>query len=99
LLTRICASEETAARKARLADAGLAREQHQLAFASFGLLPSLQHQCQFMIPADHVGHGTGCAGFEPAFSEAFPDHPVSGRLTGNSLQILAAKMDNVEHIA
>src|ERR1700676_372945 len=52
-----------------------------------------------MLPADHIGHGTGCAGLEPAFYNALTDYPVSQGLSRNPLQILTAKVSNVEHVA
>src|SRR3984893_18214637 len=88
-----------AARKARLADAGLARQQHQWPFASLCLLPPSQQQCQSMIPADHIGQLTGCAGLEPTFHNALTDDAVGQRLSRNPLQILATKVSYVEHVA
>src|SRR5437868_142440 len=52
-----------------------------------------------MISADHTGHGTGCTGLEPAFHNTLTDYPVGRRLSGNPLQLLAAKVSNVEHVA
>jgi hypothetical protein len=40
------------AHEARLADAGLAREEHDLALALFGPLPALQQQRQLLLATD-----------------------------------------------
>ena len=51
---------------ARLADAGLAREQHDPALAALGLIPTAQQQLDLLLPADERGQRARAPRLEPA---------------------------------
>ncbi len=51
---------------ARLADAGLAREQHDLALAAPGLIPTAQQPVDLLLPADQRRKGAHAPRLEPA---------------------------------
>src|SRR4051812_42491863 len=52
--------------QARLADAGLAREQHDLALAVLRVLPPVEQQAQLVLAADQRRGGAGLPGVEAA---------------------------------
>ena len=54
-------------RKSRFADAGLAGEQHYLAFAGLCLRPASQQQFEFFFPPDKLGQAARVQCLEAAF--------------------------------
>ena len=81
----------------RLADAGLAREQHDLAGAGPGLAQTVAQQGALRRPADEVGE-PAARGLEPAFGygEAL-DHEGFDRL-GEALRRLATEVAQPEQV-
>ena len=59
--------------EARFADAGLAREQHDLAFACLCLVPAPQQQRQFLLAADQSCNVPPMQRLKTVFDRAFPD--------------------------
>ena len=58
--------------EARLADAGLARQQHHLALALLGSLPALEQQADLVLAADKRRQARSVQRLEPALGGAFP---------------------------
>ncbi len=65
---------EQGARDPRLADAGLADQQHALALAALGLAPALQQQRQLLVAADHRQESSTTPGLEAAAGGTFAQH-------------------------
>ena len=82
--------------KARLADAGLARQQHHLAVALLGPLPALEQKSDLMLAADQRRQARPMQRLEPAFGGAFPDHAPSLHRTGKALQSMQAEVGKIE---
>ena len=86
-------------REARLADARLARDQHHLALAPFGLAPAVEQPLEFRLAADERGQAGYPPGFEAArrcaLAEHLP-HPNPGRET---LQPALAEVAALEQAA
>ena len=58
----------------RLADAGLADQQHALTLAALGLAPALQQQRQLLVAADHRQESSTTPGLEAAAGSTFAQH-------------------------
>src|SRR5262245_53370983 len=72
----------------RLADACFAGEDNDLALAGLGPPPALQHQRQFMIPADERRHCPGSSSLEPALARPLAKDGEGWRLAGDALEFL-----------
>ena len=58
-------------RQSRFADAGLAGEQHDLAFAGLCLRPAPQQQFEFFFPPDKLGQPARVQSLEAAFTQSW----------------------------
>ncbi len=65
---------EQGARDPRLADAGLADQQHSLPLAGSGLAPAFQQQRQLLVTADHRQESSTTPGLEAAAGSTFAQH-------------------------
>ena len=73
--------------QARLADAGLAGQQHHAAFAVLDLLPSPQQQLHFLVAADQRGLGCRAEGLEAARDGALAQHAPSADRVLEALEL------------
>ena len=85
--------------EARLADAGLARQQHHLAVALLGSLPVLEQQADLMLATDKRRQACPVQRLEPALGGAFPDHAPRPHRNGKALQGLQAEFGELEQPA
>ena len=60
--------------EARLADAGLAAEQHDAAFASLRLAPAVQQQCEFVFATEQRCAAAGAQRLETTVDRALAQH-------------------------
>ena len=60
--------------EARLADAGLAAEQHDAAFASLRLAPAMQQQCEFVFATEQRCAAAGAQRLETTVDRALAQH-------------------------
>src|SRR6516225_8238990 len=66
---------------ARLADAGLARDQHDLAVPRLGARPAAQQQVDLLIAANQWAQRRSAQRLEPALDDALSQHlPAADRL-------------------
>ena len=86
-------------REPRLSDPSLAREQHHLAFAGFGLRPAAQQQFKLLVSPDERGKPGHVQRLEPALNRAPPDRRESLHRACNALQVLVPQILQFEQIA
>ena len=70
---------------ARLADAGLARDQHDLAVPRLGAGPAAQQQVDLLVAADQRTQRRSAQGFEPTRNDARTQHLPSGHRFDDAL--------------
>ena len=86
--------------EARLADARLAGEQHDLALAILGSLPAVGQEVDLLLAADNRREGRDAVhGLEAALGPARPEHPPSAERPGETLQGVAAEVGILEQTA
>ena len=68
----------------RLADPGLADQQHRLALAGRGLPPALEHQRQLLVAPDHGRRPARPPGLEAAVGGALAQRPGTPPRGGRS---------------
>ena len=68
----------------RFADAGLPRDQHDLAFACLRLVPAPQQERQFLLPADQSCDAPPMQRFKTVFGRAFSDDLPDGDRFGKA---------------
>jgi hypothetical protein len=83
----------------RLAEAGLARDQHDLAVAGLGARPAAQEQVDFLVAADQPGQCRSAQCLEPARDDARTQHLPSRHRPGDALHLDGAKIADLEEIA
>jgi hypothetical protein len=87
------------AHDAALADARLAGQQHDLAFAILRQVPALRQEAEFVLPADKLGQPAAVRRFEAAFGCRHPlDRPGLDRL-GQTLDLVPTECLEPEPIA
>ena len=86
-------------REPRLADTGLAREQHHLAFAGLCLRPAPQQQFEFFFTPDEVGQAVRVQRLEAAFRRTRPQRRPSPYRPGDALEVLGPEVLKLEQIA
>jgi len=85
--------------EARLADAGFARDQHDLAVAGLGARPAPQQQVDLLVAADERRQRRPAQSLEPALDGAFPKHvPTAHRFAARS-GFHCAEIAAVEQVA
>ena len=84
---------------ARLADAGFAGDQHDLAVARLGARPAAQQQIDLLVAADQRAQRRSAQRLEPAFDETLSQHlPTTHRL-GAAVGFDRAEIAAVEQVA
>ena len=78
--------------KPRLADAGFAGDQHHLAFALRGLLPTLHEHADLMFAPDKLAEALAVHRVEPAFRTLFAVHPPDSDRRFESFKGLLAEV-------
>ena len=78
-------------REPRFADAGLAGEQHHLAFAALRPGPAPQQQFEFFFPPDQRGQAARVQRLEAAFRRTRPQRRPGPRRPGDALEVLAPR--------
>ena len=86
-------------RDARLADPGLADEQHALALAGLGLPPALEQERQFLVAPDHRQRGRAVPRLEAAAGTALAQDPEGADRPGQAAQGLRPQVLEVERPA
>jgi hypothetical protein len=86
-------------RKPRLADAGLAANQHDLALAAPGPLLALGQALEFMLAADEPGEARGAVGFEAARERRWTLHHRDFDRLAESLDRTRAEFAQLKQIA
>ena len=86
-------------RQPRFADAGLAGEQHHLAFAALRLGPAPQQQFEFFFPPDERGQAARVQRLEAAFRRTRPQRRPGPRRPGDALEVLGPEVLQLEQIA
>ena len=86
-------------REPRFADAGLAGEQHHLAFAALRLRPAPQQQFEFFFPPDEGGQAARVQRLEAAFRRTRPQRRPGPRRPGDALEVLRPEVLKLEQIA
>jgi hypothetical protein len=84
---------------ARLAEAGFARDQHNLAVAGLGAGPAPQQQVDLLVAADQSSHCRSAQCLEPARDGARTQHPPGRHRRGDALDLYAAEIAVFEEIA
>ena len=84
---------------ARLADAGLAGDQHDLAVARLGARPAPQQQLDLLVATDQRAQRRSAQRLEPARDGARPQHLPSRHRRGDALELDHAEIAVVEEIA
>src|SRR5215470_6805339 len=83
----------------RLADAGLAGEQHDLTFTSSGLVETLQEKSDFVFATDQWRYLLPVKSFEAAFGLAFAHDAPCTNWLNEALQVSRAEIDKLEQSA
>src|SRR5271166_4830181 len=86
-------------RQPRFADAGLAREQHDLTFARLRQRPSLRQQFKLLFPPDERRQFSGMERLEAALDQTRPQGSPGPRGPGDALEVLRAEVLQLEEIA
>ena len=86
-------------RQPRFADAGLAGQQHDLAFAALGFGPAPQQQLEFFFPPDQRGQAGRVQRLEAAFRGTRPQRRPGPRRPGDALEVLRPEVLKLEQIA
>ena len=86
-------------REPRFADAGLAGEQHHLAFARLCPGPAPQQQFEFFFPPDECGQAGRVQRLEAALDRTRPQRRQSPRRSGDALEVLWPEVRQLEQIA
>ena len=84
---------------ARLADAGFAGDQHDLAVARLGARPAPQQQVDLLVAADQRGQRRSAQGLEPARDDARTQHLPGRHRRGEALDLDGAEIAVLEEIA
>jgi hypothetical protein len=84
---------------ARLAEAGFARDQHDLAVARLGARPAAQQQVDFLVTADQPGQRRSVQGLEPALDDTRTHHLPSRDRRDDSLHLDGAEVAVLGEIA
>ena len=84
---------------ARLADAGLARDQHDLAVARLGARPAAQQQVDLLVAADQRGQRRSAQCLEPARHDTLTQHLPTAHRLGVAVRVDCAEIAAVEQIA
>ena len=85
--------------KPRLADPGLAREQHHLAFAIAHLPPAAQQQRDLLIAADERRQPRGLTCLEAPLGPALAHHPPDRERLGEALEAPAPNVLELKQTA
>ena len=85
--------------KARLADAGFARDQHDLAVAHLGARPAAQQQVDLFVATDQRAQRGSAQGLEPARDDARTQHLPGRHRRGDSFHLDGAEIAVLEEIA
>ena len=86
---------ETAAQFAHypaFADAGLARQQHDLAFAVLRQLPALEQQAELALAADKTGRPSAPHRLESTLGRTLADHPQGSNRCIQALDLDRTKL-------
>ena len=86
-------------REPRFADAGLAGEEHYLAFAALGFRPAPQQQFEFFLPPDKRGQAGRVQRLEATFRRTCPQRRPGPHRSGNALEVLCPEVLQLEEIA
>ena len=86
-------------REPRFADAGLAGEQHHLAFAGLCPRPAPQQQFEFFFPPDERGQAGRVQRLEAAFHGTRPQRRPGPHRPGDALEVLGPEVLQLEEIA
>ena len=86
-------------REPRFADAGLAGEQHHLAFAGLCPRPAPQQQFEFFFPPDERGQAARVQRLEAAFHRTRPQRRPGPHRPGDALEVLRPEVLKLEQIA
>ena len=84
---------------ARLADAGFAGDQHDLAVARLGARPAAQQQVDLLVAADQRGQRRSAQRLEPARDDARTQHLPGRHRRGDALDLDGAEIAVLEEIA
>jgi hypothetical protein len=86
-------------RDPRLADTGLARQQHRLTDAALGAAPLPEDQVDLVLPADERRQRGGMQRLEAAFDRARPQHLPDVHGLGDALEVHHAEVAAIEQVA
>ena len=86
-------------REPRLADTGLAGEQHHLAFAGLCPRPAPKKQFEFFFPPDQGGQTRRVQCLEAAFRRTRPQRRPGSHRPGDTLEVLRPEVLELEQIA
>ena len=84
---------------ARLADAGFARDQHDLAVARLGARPAAQQQVDLLVAPDQPGQRRSAQCLEPARDGTRPQHLPGRHRPGDTLDLDGSEIAILEEIA
>src|SRR6516165_2456062 len=82
-----------------LANASLARQQHDLTFAGLGFGPASKQQVHFVFPPNQSAQVPSVQRLEPALYRTWPQHSPDPHRFGDTLELLWAKVGKIEKIA
>ena len=85
--------------EARLADAGFARDQHDLAIAGLGTHPAAQQQVDLLVAPDQPGQRRSAQCLEAARDGTRTQYLPGRHRRGNTLDLDGAEIANLEEIA
>src|SRR5580658_10072866 len=82
--------------QARLADSGLAREQHHLALARLRLGPAMTQEIALFLAPDQRRRPARVQRIEAALLRALPEGREGARGAGDALEVPRAEIDQLE---
>ena len=84
---------------ARLAEAGFARNQHDLAVAGLGARPAAQQQIDLLVAANQLGQCRSAQRLEPARDDTGTQHLPSRHRRGDAFHLDDAQIAVLEEVA
>src|SRR5262249_32077448 len=85
-------------RKARLANARFAGQEHHLAFPGLYLRPAPQQQFEFFFPSDKFGQASCVEGIKSALDRGWSQHRPGSHSTCDTFEFLITKVLKLEQV-
>src|SRR6266436_8684554 len=83
----------------RLADTGLAAQEHKLSFTVCRLAPALEKECQFLVATNHRQRHAALSGVESARGLLRPNYPECQSGPLKTFHELRAQIVQFKHVA